>query len=106
MTAVQVDCGICGHHALIEVSRESKTHVRVSVQTECEMLNSAVEQVDGADWREALSPHNPNSVHAVMFRVIKHAGCPAPTAVAKAIEVEVGAALPRDVSISLQPRRE
>ena len=106
MTAVGVDCGICGHHALGEVSRESKTHVRVSVQANCEMLNNAVEQVDGADWREALSPGNPNSVYAVMFQVIKHAGCPVPTAVAKAIEVEVGAALPRDVSICFQPRRE
>ncbi len=106
MTAVEVDCGICGYHALVEVSRESKTHIRVSVQTECEMLSSAVEQVNGADWSEALSPRNPNSVHAVMFQVIKHAGCPVPTAVAKAIEVEVGVALPRDVSISFQPRRE
>jgi hypothetical protein len=106
VTAVEVDCGICGHHALVEVSREPRTHVRVSVQTDCEMLSSAVEQVDGADWREALSPRNPNSVHAVMFQVIKHAGCPAPAAVAKAIEVEVGVALPRDVSICFQPRRE
>jgi len=106
VTAVEVDCGICGHHALVEVSRESKTHIRVSVQSECEMLSNAVEQVDGTDWREALSPHNPNSVHAVMFQVIKHAGCPVPTAVAKAIEVEVGVALPRDVSIRFQPRRE
>ncbi len=106
MTAVEVDCGICGHHAIVEVSRESKTHIRVSVQTECEMLSSAVEQVDGAAWREALNPRNPNSVHAVMFQVIKHAGCPVPAAVAKAIEVEVGVALPRDVSISFRPGRE
>ena len=106
MTAVEVDCGICGHHAIVEVSRESKTHIRNSVQSDCEMLSSAVEQVDGADWREALSPRNPNSVHAVMFQVIKHAGCPVPTAVAKAIEVEAGVALPRDVSITFQPRRE
>ena len=106
MTAVEVDCGICGYHALVEVSRESKTRVRVSVQTECEMLSSAVEQVDGAHWREALSPRNPNSVHTVMFQVIKHAGCPVPAAVAKAIEVEVGVALPRDVSICFQPGRE
>ena len=106
MTAVEVDCGICGYHALVEVSRESKTHIRVSVQTECEMLSSAVEQVDGAHWREALSPRNPNSVHTVMFQVIKHAGCPVPAAVAKAIEVEVGVALPRDVSICFQPGRE
>lgn len=106
MTAVEVNCGICGHHAIVEVSRESKTHVRISVQTDCEMLSSAVEKIDGADWRKALSPGNPESVHAVMFQVIKHAGCPAPAAVAKAMEVEVGVALARDVSICFQPRRE
>ncbi len=106
MTAVQVDCGICGYHALVEVSGESKTHVRVSVQTECEMLSDAVVQVDGAEWREALSPRSPNSVHAVMFQVIKHAGCPVPTAVAKAIEVEVGVALPQDVNNRFQPGRQ
>ena len=97
---MNVDCGICGQRATINVSKSSATQLHVSVETDCEMLGKAAEQMDGADWREALRPGHPHSVHAIMFGTIKHAGCPGPAAMAKAIEVEVGVALPKDVTIS------
>ncbi|MBN1855572.1 MAG: hypothetical protein JW846_01305 [Dehalococcoidia bacterium] len=102
MTVVNVNCGICGQRATINVSKNGATQLHVSVETNCEMLREAAEQMDGADWREALRPGHPHSVHAVMFGTIKHAGCPGPTAMAKAIEVAVGVALPRDVAVSFQ----
>ena len=100
MTVVKVDCGICGQRAIIEVSKDTGTLMHVTVETDCEMLKKAGEQMDGADWREALRPGHPHSVHAVMFGTIRHAGCPGPTAVAKAIEIAVGVALPKDVTIT------
>ena len=60
--------------------------------------------MDGADWREALRPGHEHSVHAVMFGTIKHAGCPGPSAMAKAIEVAVGVALPKTPPSPSSPR--
>ena len=102
MTVVKVHCGICGQQATINVSKDSGTRLHVTMETDCEMLKMAGEQMDGADWREALRPGHEHSVHAVMFGTIKHAGCPGPSAMAKAIEVAVGVALPKDATISFE----
>jgi len=38
----------------------------------------------------------------VASRDISHAACPVPSAILKAIEVEVGAALPQDVTMTIE----
>lgn len=101
MTKVVVDAGICGFTTTIEVIRLSSRSVGITVASECEAVGKL-----GAQWREV------DWAHALRRRGIPwstnrrecptHVTCPVPVAILKAIEVEVGAALPRDVVIRFE----
>jgi hypothetical protein len=103
MTRVAVDPGICGFPTTIEVTRLSPGKVKVAISSDCEMVASLGSQLSELDSRHALRSHGRSAVYECAFRQLRHVACPVPTAVLKAIEVELGAALPRDVSIRFEP---
>jgi len=55
---------------------------------------------------DALNPRREGWIHGLMFRHIRHCGCVVPTAVAKAVEVEIRAALPADARIEFMRPEE
>ncbi|MDP2917562.1 MAG: hypothetical protein Q8O16_06510 [Dehalococcoidia bacterium] len=97
MTRIIVDPGICGFKATVEVARQDRLKVKISIATECDMIKALGAELAELDWREALGKPSESPVYKCAFRHIKHTACPLPSAVLKAVEVEVGAALPRDV---------
>jgi hypothetical protein len=99
MTHVTVEAGICGFTSTIEVSKLSAKRVRVDITSECEMVSKLGEQLHDVELRDALKlPENPLLCKGA-HRYIHHVACPVPTAILKAIEVEVGLALAKDVVI-------
>ena len=99
-TKVVVDPpGNCGFHTVIEVTRFSANRVKVSIASECPMLREMSGQLCEIDWRSALKPLVHSPVLHFAFQCVRHVACPIPIAVLKAIEVEVGMALPSDISI-------
>ncbi|MBI4771144.1 MAG: hypothetical protein HY784_12220, partial [Chloroflexi bacterium] len=52
---------------------------------------------------QVFRPMDESAVYQSAARHIRHTACPIPAAILKAIEVEVGIALPRDVHIQFQP---
>jgi len=102
MTKVVVEAGICGFTATIEVVRLSARRVRVRVVSECEMVSEMNSQLEELDWQDALRQLEDSPVYNSAFEHIKHPACPVPVAILKAIEVEVGAALPQDVAIRFE----
>jgi len=99
MTRVLVDAGICGYSTEVEVIKISAQRVSVALTSDCEMVNQVVEQVRELDWRDALRERENSLLCKSVFRCIRHAACPVPVAIIKAIEVEVAMALPKDVFI-------
>jgi len=63
------------------------------------MVMSCAALVADIEWAKALNPRSSQWIHAVMFTYIRHCGCIVPSAVAKAMEVEVGASLPKNARI-------
>ncbi len=102
MTKATVDAGICGFTALIEVIRLSSQTLRVVVTSDCEMVSKMGEELRDIDWHDALNQREDCLLYKSLQEHIKHAACPVPIAILKAIEVEVGAALPRDVLIRFE----
>jgi hypothetical protein len=102
MTRVTVDPGICGFPTTIEVTKLSPKKVKVDISSDCEMVASLGSQLSELDSRDALRSHGRSAVYECAFRQLKHVACPVPAAILKAIEVELGAALPRDVSIRFE----
>ncbi len=103
MTRVAVDPGICGFPTTIEVTKLSSTKVRVDISSDCEMVSSLGSHLSDLDFRDALKPRGRSTVYEHAFQHIKHVACPVPAAILKAIEVELGAALPGDVSMRFKP---
>jgi len=99
MTIVTTDAGICGFSVTIKVMCLSSRHVGVRIDTECEMVMQMSRQIEEIDWRHALGNWEKSLVYAAAMQHINHPACPVPAAILKAIEVEVGLALPKDVTI-------
>ena len=99
MTNVTVEAGICGFTSTIEVSKLSAKRVRVDITSDCEMVSKLGEQLHDVELRSALKlPENPilcKCAHCY----IRHVACPVPIAILKAIEVDVGLALAKDIVI-------
>ena len=102
MTRVVVDAGICGLTTTVEVTKLSNRRAKVVIASGCEVVSEMGGQLQEVDWLDALRSAANSPVYSCAFQHIKHAACPVPSAILKAIEVEVGAALPRDVSIRFE----
>jgi hypothetical protein len=106
MARAEVHSGICGFEVEVEVTSLDKKHVQVALHTDCEMclaMNPELAnlQVKGKGHR-VLLPMTHSAVYESASRHIRHPGCVVPAAIIKAIEVEIGVALPEDVIIKLE----
>ncbi len=102
MTVVTVDAGICGFTSRIEVSKLSARSVSLLITSDCEMVSGLAERVRELSWHDVLRRRPDSLLRQSTADCIKHAACPVPVAIVKAIEVEMGLALPRDVLIHFE----
>ncbi len=106
MARAEVYSGICGYEVGVEVTSLDQDHVKVELQTACEMCSAmnpelAQLQVNGKG-HEVLRRMTDSAVYHSASRHIRHPGCVVPAAIIKAIEIEIGIALPQDVTIKLE----
>lgn len=99
MTKVVVDSGICGFAATVQARRVGKQDVGVDVACGCEQVEAFAAAIALIPWKRAFGRMCDTVVYQAASRHLRHATCPIPMAVIKAIEVEVRAALPRDVAL-------
>jgi len=102
MTRVLVDPGICGLITMVEVNKIAKRKVKVTITSDCEMLTELGELLAEVDQQDAITQYANSEIYKAASRCHLHVTCPVPVAVLKAIEVEAGLALPRDVSIRFE----
>ena len=100
MTKVQVNPGVCGFTVEVRVERDKDRNFHISLDTECEMVKKMGEEISFLEFRAPFSAILHNPVYRSASKNLKHVACPVPSAILKAIEVEVGACLPRPVSMS------
>jgi hypothetical protein len=99
MTKVVVEAGSCGFKVIIEVIKVSARGVKVSLASDCEMVNEMNRQLRELDWQNTLRAPQNSPLYNSALEHINHPACPVPLAILKAIEVEVGAAPPKDVTL-------
>jgi hypothetical protein len=100
MTKVLVNPGVCGFTVSVRVERDKARNFHISLDTECKMVKKMAEDISFLEFRAPFSAILHNPVYRSASKNLKHAACPVPSAILKAIEVEVGACLPRPVSIA------
>jgi hypothetical protein len=99
MTSVTVNAGACGFTVIIKAKKGAGKKMHISLDTECEMINNMENDISLLDWRTALKDYFNNPVFCSASKHMKHVTCPVTSAILKAIEVEAGLSVPRDVSI-------
>jgi len=102
MSKVTIDAGSCGFRAEIRVHRLEGTRVRIALSSGCEMLERMKGELKEVDWPEVLGSLKNSLVYEVASQHISHAACPVPSAILKAVEVEVGAAPPQNVTMTVE----
>jgi hypothetical protein len=102
MARALVDPGVCGFAVAVVAERGPGRTVRVTLETECEMVRKMAGELAVLDVRSALGRHADNPVLRAAAAHLRHVACPVPSAILKAVEVEVGACAPKDVHVRLE----
>ncbi len=99
MTKLIVQSGICGFSTTVTAEKGKDKKVRITLVTECEMVQKMNEDLTALDLRAAFTNHLNNPVYKSAARRLKHVACPVPSGILKALEVELGLCLPKDACI-------
>jgi Family of unknown function (DUF6951) len=99
MTKVVVNSGICGFSTTITAEKAPGKKVRITLESDCEMVAKMAEDVAVLDMMAAFTGHLNNPVYRSAAKHLKHVACPVPSGILKALEVELGLCLPKDAGI-------
>ncbi|UCE33647.1 MAG: hypothetical protein JSV40_10560 [Deltaproteobacteria bacterium] len=97
-----VDSGICGFRSVIEARKQGRDSVSITIESECEQICELNNILGSMALTDILTAAGRNPAFARAEESRCHASCPVPVAILKCAEVELGLALPRDVSITFE----
>jgi hypothetical protein len=102
MAKVEIDPGVCGHSTTVTATKADGYVVRLEIESGCPHVRKIGESVTEVDalkqigLRGGLPPLLQTS-----YECCAHAACPVPAGLVKAVEVEAGLALPRNVTMQI-----
>lgn len=99
MTKVIINPGICGFSVAVTVNRKKNRKAAISIDTECEMVLSMVDDISLLDTRASFTGYLNNPVYRSAAMHLQHVACPVPMGILKALEVEMGLCIPKEVTI-------
>ena len=100
MTKVVINPGACGMPVIVEVEKKEGKTFSVRITTECEMVEKLGKEIPELTMMDAFRRLQDNPVYQKGATWLRHVACPVPSGILKALEVEAGLNLPRDVSIT------
>lgn len=103
MSKVTVEAGSCGFKTVVHAEKTGEMNISVRVSSGCEMLTNMNPELAALNWRQGVfGPIGDCKVYEICSGHIQHTACPVPVAILKAIEVEVGLAVPVDVTMKVE----
>ena len=95
-----VDPGICGFTCTIEGWRKQERVAGFKIlESECEMINKLSASIDELAIKDLFLPLTRNPIFVSADRACCHTACPVPVAVVKTLEVVLGLAVAKEVSL-------
>lgn len=101
---VKVISGICGMITEIRATSDDQSGtVKLEFNTQCENIQQLANELDAVNPFEeiAFRGEGPKTMR-LAAKHCKHAACPVPSGIIKAIEVASGLALPKDATIEVK----
>lgn len=99
MTQVTVQSGACGFTVTINAEKRADGMIALTLDTECAMVREMLADIAVLDRFAPLQGFQKNPVFQSAAKHLRHAACPAPSGILKALEVEAGLNLPRNAEI-------
>lgn len=97
---VNVDSGVCGFTSKIEAKKSGKRSAGIVITgTDCALIQKYSEILNDISLTDLFIPLTKNPIFMAAEKANCHLPCPVPTAVAKAVEVVLDLALPKDANI-------
>jgi hypothetical protein len=101
MAKAEIFAGICGFNTTVHAHQNGEV-VDLEIHSECKAIQKLAEHLTQVDpWHEISSRRALPQTLEMGIKYCTHAACPVPSGIIKAVEVEAGLALPKDVSIKL-----
>ena len=100
MTKVVINPGACGMQVTVEVQKKEGKVFSVRIMSECEMVQKLGKEIPQLTMMDAFKKLHDNPVYKKGATCLKHVACPVPLGILKALEVEAGLNIPRDVTIT------
>lgn len=102
-TVINVEPGICGFGCIVQAKKINKRNIKISVsESNCEMVMKMSQLLKDISIRELFLPVTKNPIFLISERSKCHPSCIIPFAILKAVEVEMGVALPKRASIEFE----
>lgn len=102
MSTTLINAGVCGFSTTVQVDSEDLQMATIKIKTQCPSLK-ALEigpiEVDG--FAECFGKVGEGEIFELCRKYCKHAACPVPTGIVKAVEVACELALPKDFCIEI-----
>ncbi len=99
MTRLIVNSGACGYVVTITTEKGAGGKIALSLETDCKMVKKMLEDIAMLDRMAVFAGLLNNPVYRSAAKHLKHPACPVPSAILKALEVEAGLNVSKDVSI-------
>jgi len=101
MAKADIFAGICGFNTTVQTTMNGRT-CHLDIQSECNAIQRLAENLLEVDpFKEISFRRQLPQTYEAAHQYCSHAACPVPSGIIKAIEVEAGLALPKDVSIHI-----
>lgn len=103
MTKVALDAGACGFRIVVKADKIDNNSFTLRLISPCKMVKDLdSELADLVFSKDVFTRMMDSDVYRLCSKYILHTSCPLPSAMLKALEVEAGLALPRDVTMNLE----
>lgn len=100
MSIIKVYPGACGLETTIEAKKVAPAHVHISIKSDCKSINDMKIGIVDA-MNDLYNGFENSKVYKKANEHIKHGACPVPCAILKAVEVEAGLAVAKDIRIEI-----
>ena len=106
MTRVVIHSGVCGFSTTVTAEKGKDKKILIFLETECAMVKKMADEIAALDMMAVFTRFLDNPVYRSASKHLKHVTCPVPAGILKAMEVEAGFAVPKDVSITFLEGRK
>jgi len=101
-TSIRVNPGICGFAATVSAEKAGKRLVRLNITSDCLQVQKLAGQLGEIDMAALFKPAASSPVYASAAACLLHPPCAVPLAIIKAVECEMGLALPKNVTLEFE----